>query len=138
MKKGVNWVEALGVVHRLHNTWELFDPSPRGPFEWHQKALFDPACHESIGLFDLAVGLRVRHGCIVERNVLLFAEILELFSREVCAIISDDTVWDTKAVDYALYEVNCRSGSRICDGDRLDPLCELVDCYQEVSMPAMR
>ena len=80
----------------------------------------------------------MRHGCVVERNVLLFAEGFELLSCEVCAVISDDTVWDTEALDDALYEVDCCSSSRIGDGDRLDPLCELVDCHQQVSMPAMR
>ena len=71
----------------------------------------------------------MRHGCIIERNALLFAEGTKLFSREVCAVISYDAAWDAEAVDGGLYEVNCRSSSRICDGDCFDPLCELVDCH---------
>ena len=35
-------------------------------------SFLDPACHESIGFFDLAIGLWVRYIFVVERNVLVF------------------------------------------------------------------
>ena len=80
----------------------------------------------------------MRDGRVVDLDALLFAEILEFFSREVCPVVGDDVVGDTESKDYGFDEVYSRRDSRVGDGSGFNPLGELVDCNEEVGVPALR
>jgi hypothetical protein len=41
----------------------------------------------------------VSYGGPVHTDVVVFAEVQELFPSELCAIVGDDGVWDPKAMD---------------------------------------
>ena len=68
----------------------------------------------------------VHHGGPIDVDVVFITELEELLSSELCAIVHDDGVWDSKAMDdveeeqYGLFGLD--------RGDRLSlyPLCKLV------------
>ena len=62
------------------------------------RSLFDSIGYQPIGLLHLSVCLRVRHRCIVERDVVLFAERRKFFGCEVSPIICDDAVGHPEAI----------------------------------------
>jgi hypothetical protein len=61
--------------------------------------------------------------------VVVIAELLELPSCELGAIIRDDQVWDPKSVDYVGEELHGLLGFDLGDGPSLNSLGELVNCY---------
>jgi len=65
--------------------------------------------------------------------VVVIAKLQELLAYELGTIIRDDRVRDPEPVDYVGEELHCLLGFDLCDGSSLDPLRELVDCYQQVS-----
>jgi hypothetical protein len=62
------------------------------------------------------------------------AEVLELCECKVGAIVGDDAMGDPKPEGDRPEEVHGRGGILACEGHRLDPLCELVDRNEEISI----
>ena len=83
--------------------------------------------HEAVGLFDLAVRLRVSNRCKTNVNASVFAEFHEFSRSEVRAIVRDDAMGDPESAGDHLEEIDHRRGSRVCDWYSFDPLGELVD-----------
>ena len=77
-------------------------------------------------MLDLPVRTRVRYGGLVDPDVVFIAESKKLLSGELCAIVCDDGVWDSKAMDDV--EEEQHSLLVLDHGDRpsFDPFCELV------------
>ena len=50
-------------------------------------------------MLDLPVRTRVRYGGLVDPDVVFIAELEELVSGELRAIVHDDGVWDSKVMD---------------------------------------
>ena len=50
-------------------------------------------------MLDLPIRLGVRDGSPIDLDVVFISELKELLSDELCAIVHDDGVWDSKAMD---------------------------------------
>ena len=68
----------------------------------------------------------MRDGGPIDPDVVFIVESKELLSAELCAVVRDDGVWDSKAMDDVEEEQHSLLG--FDDGDRpsFDPFCELV------------
>jgi len=64
------------------------------------------------------------------------AEVEELFSSELRAIVGDDVVGYPEPVDYVGEEEDSMLGADVCDGSSLDPFGELVDGNQQMGVSA--
>ena len=77
-------------------------------------------------MLDLPVHVGVRHGGPIDADVVFIVELEELLSSELRAIVRDDGVWDSKAMDdveeeqYGLLEFDCGNRSSFY------PLCKLI------------
>jgi hypothetical protein len=67
--------------------------------------------------------------------VVVVAEVQELFSGELRAIVGDDGVWDPESMDDVGEERHRLLGSNDGQGSDLDPLGEFVDGDQQVQKP---
>jgi hypothetical protein len=68
----------------------------------------------------------------VHTDVVVVAEVEEFLPRELGAVVSDDRVRYTEAIDYVSEEQDRLLGVDVDDGSSLDPLQELVDRNEEV------
>ena len=50
-------------------------------------------------MFYLPVRLGVRYGGLVNADMMFIAKLEEFFASELRAVVSDDGVWDSKAMD---------------------------------------
>jgi hypothetical protein len=66
--------------------------------------------------------------------VVAVAECQEFLARELGAIVGDDRIRDPKPEDNINEEQNSLLRLDLADGSSLDPLGELVDCHQQVSV----
>ena len=68
----------------------------------------------------------VRHGGPIDADVVFILELDELFFSELCVVVHDNGVWDSKAMDDVKEEHH--GLLRLDHGDRssLYPLCKLV------------
>jgi hypothetical protein len=80
----------------------------------------------------------MRHRCVLDLDTELFSEFWKFARGEVGAVVSDDAVRYSVSVDDGLKELDRRSCFLIGDGDRFDPLGELVDGDQKVSVASSR
>ena len=71
---------------------------------------------------------------VIKLDALLFAEVLEFLSSEVCSVIGDDAMWDTETEDNVPDEIDGSRGCCVCDWHSLYPLCKFVDGHQEVGV----
>ena len=77
-------------------------------------------------MLDLPVRAGVCHGGPIDTDVVFIIELEELFPGELCAVVRDNGVWDSKAMDdvkeeqHGLLELDHR------DRPSLYPLCKLV------------
>jgi hypothetical protein len=96
-------------------------------FEGSKESLLQACADEPIGLFDLAVGLGIRHRGVLDLDAEVFGEFLEFARGEVGAIVGDDAVQYAVPVDDGLEELDRHSRLLIGDGDGFDSFGELVD-----------
>jgi hypothetical protein len=60
--------------------------------------------------------------------------VFKFLGCEVCPVVRDDTMWDPKAKYYRFDEIDHCCGILSSYWGCLDPLCELIDCYQHVDV----
>ena len=77
-------------------------------------------------LFNLPVCVGVRHDGPIDVDVVFIAELVELLSSELCAIIRDNGVWNSKVMDDVKEEQHGLLGLDHGDWSSLYPLCKLV------------
>ena len=77
-------------------------------------------------MLNLPIRVGVRHGGPIDADVVFIAESEELFPNELRAVVRDNGVWDSKAMDDVKEEQH--GLLRLDRGDRsnLYPLCKLV------------
>ena len=86
-------------------------------------------------MFDLPVCAGVRHGSPIDVDVVFIAESEELFSGELCVIVRDNGVRDSKAMDDVKEEQHGLLGLDHGDRSSLYPLCKLVYGDKQVHIP---
>jgi hypothetical protein len=74
----------------------------------------------------------VSYGGPIHTDVVVVAEVQELFSGELRAIVGDDGVWDPESMDDVGEERHRLLGPNVGQGSDLDPLGEFVDGDQQV------
>ena len=77
----------------------------------------------------------VRHGNPTDTDVVFIAELEELLFGELCAIVHDDGVRDSKAMDDVKEEQHGLLGLDRGDRSSLYPLCKLVYSDKQVLQP---
>jgi hypothetical protein len=80
----------------------------------------------------------MRHRCVRYLDAEFFGELLEFARGEVGAVVGDDVVWHAVSVDDILKKLDHRGRFLIGDWDGFDPLGELVDGDQQVSVVSSR
>jgi hypothetical protein len=80
----------------------------------------------------------MRHRCVLYLDAELFGELLKFIRSEAGAFVGDDVVRHAISVDDGLKELDRRSRFLIGDWDSFDPLGELVDGDQQVSVASSR
>jgi hypothetical protein len=80
----------------------------------------------------------VHHHCILYLDAELLGELLKFTRGEVGAVVGDDAIWHAISVDDGLEKLDRRSRFLIGDWDGFDPLGELVDGDQQVSVVSSR
>jgi hypothetical protein len=116
----------------------FFDPSACRAFERSKESLLQACADEPVGLFDLAVGLGMRHRGVLDLDAKLFSKFLKFTRGEVGAVVGDDVVRYAVPVDDGLEELDRRSCLLIGDRDSFDPFGELIDGDQQVSVASSR
>jgi hypothetical protein len=80
----------------------------------------------------------VRRRYVLYLDAELFGELLKFARGEVGAIVGNDAIWYTVPVDDGLEKLDRRSRFLIGDWDGFDPLGELVDGDQQVSVASSK
>jgi hypothetical protein len=80
----------------------------------------------------------MRHQCVLDLDIELFGEFLKFARGEVGAVVGDDAIRYAVSVDDGLEELDCRGRFLVGDWDGFDPLGELVDGDQQVSVASSR
>jgi hypothetical protein len=80
----------------------------------------------------------MRHRCVLDLDVEFFGEFLKFARGEVGAVVGDDAIWYAVSVDDGLEELDRRSRFLVGDWDGFDPLGELVDGDQQVTVASSR
>jgi hypothetical protein len=80
----------------------------------------------------------MRHRRVLYLDAELFGELLKFIRGEIGAVVGDDAVWYAISVDDGLEKLDRRSRFLIGDWDGFDPLGELVDGDQQVSVASSR
>ena len=78
----------------------------------------------------------MRHGGLIDVDVVFIAESKELLAGELRTIVYDDGVWDSKAMDDVKEEQHGLLGLDHKDRLSLYPLCKLVYGYKQVRIYA--
>ena len=84
----------------------------------------------AFGLLDLTVSMWVSDRGPIDPDAVSIIEVQELLPGEVCSMVDDDVVRDTKPIDDVEEELNRLFRADIGDGLRLYPLSELVHLYE--------
>ena len=77
-------------------------------------------------MLDLPVRLRVRDGGPIDLDVLFIAESKEFLTSELCAVVRDDGVWYSKAMDDVEEEQHSLLGFDRGYWLSFNPFCKLV------------
>jgi hypothetical protein len=77
-------------------------------------------------VLNLPVHAGVRHGGPVDTNVVVITELEEFIPRELRAIVHDDGIWESKAVDEVEEELHGLLRFDLRDRPSFYPLHELV------------
>jgi hypothetical protein len=80
----------------------------------------------------------VHHRCVLYLDAELFGKLLKFARGEVGTVVGDDAVWYAIPVDDGLEKLDRRSRFLIGDWDGFDPLGELVNGDQQVSVASSR
>jgi hypothetical protein len=107
-------------------------------FERSKESLLQAGADKLIGFFDLAVGLGMCHRRILDLDAELFGEVLKLARGEIHAVVHDDAVRHSVPVNDGLEELDRHSLLLVGDRDCFDPLGEIVDGNQKVSVASSR
>ena len=67
-------------------------------------------------------------------DVMLVAEVQELFAGELRAVVGDNDVGYSEPVDNVGEEKDGLLGADVCDGSSHDPFGEFVDGYQQMGV----
>jgi hypothetical protein len=102
-------------------------------FERSKELLLQAGAHEPVGF-----GLGMCHRRVLDLDAGLFGEVLKLARGEIRAVVRDDAVRHSVPVDDGLKELDRHSDLLVGDGDCFDPLGELVDGDQKISMASSR
>jgi hypothetical protein len=92
--------------------------------------------NHAVGTLDLAVSSRVGYCGPVHADVMLIAEIQELSTGELGAIVGDDDIGDPKSMDDVGEEKDGLLGADVSDWSSLDPFGELVNSHQQMGIPS--
>ena len=77
-------------------------------------------------MLDLPVHVGVHHGSPIDAEVVFIVELEELFLGELRAIVCDNGVWDSKAMDDVKEQQHGLLGLDHGDRSSLYPLCKLI------------
>ena len=84
----------------------------------------------AIGPLDLTISTWVSDQGPIDPNAVSIIEVQELLPGEVCSVVGDDTVWNTKPIDDVKEELNRLFRADIGDGLRLYPLGEFIHHHE--------
>ena len=113
------------------------DPFGAVFFDRVEYSSFEALKDQAVGAFHLAVAPWVSHEGVVYIDAAVLAEVPKLGSGEGGAQVRDDPVGHSKPVCYFFDELGCLGRRCSCDRLNLDPLCELVDGDEYVSVAAL-
>ena len=69
----------------------------------------------------------------------LFTELGDHCVIDICTIVSNNSLWDTISTDQTVLDELCHDVLGYCHkGTFLNPLCELINCYQNEAIPVRR
>ena len=74
--------------------------------------------------------MRVSNQGLIDPDAISITEVLDLFPNEVCSMVGDDTIRDTKPIDDVEEELDRLFQADIGDGLCLYPLGEFVHRYE--------
>ena len=66
--------------------------------------------------------------------MVVITERQEFFAGELCPVVGDDGVWNPEPMDDISEEQHCLLRLDSIDRTSLDPLGELIDCYQQMGV----
>ena len=89
-------------------------------------------------MLNLPIRAGVRHGGPIDLDVVFIVESEELLSGELRAVVRDDGVWDSKAMDDVEEEQHGLLGLDHGDRPSFYPLCKLVDGDKQVAVASER
>jgi hypothetical protein len=122
----------------LEDYGKLRDPSAAKLVQPVEDPWLEALQDHAIGTFDLLVHSGVCHGHPIHVDMVIIAEIKKLFASELCAVVSNDGIWDPEAMNNVGKEEHHLLGFDLCDWLGLDPLQELVDGNKQVGEAPMR
>jgi hypothetical protein len=91
-----------------------------------KESLLQACTDKPVGLFDLAVGLGMRHRGVLDLDAELFGELLKFARGEVGTVVGDDDVRYAVLVDDRLKELYRRGRLFVGDRDNFDPLGKFI------------
>ena len=109
---------------------QLCEPPPAKLVQLVQDPCLEALEDHAIGTLHLPICLRVRHSRPVHAYVVAVAERREFLTRELGAVVGDDRIRNPEPEDNVSEEQNGLLGLDLANRASLDPLGELVDCYQ--------
>jgi hypothetical protein len=137
------WGHCLGTVDHLErgetscptggrpkapkNRGELGNPPPSELLQSIEDSRLEPLQEHATHTFNLPVHAGVRHGGQVDADVITIIEFEEFLPYELCTIIRDDGVRDSKVVDDVGEKFHGLLRPDRCDRASLNPLHELVN-----------
>jgi hypothetical protein len=110
--------------------WQFFDPGVCHAFEGSNESLLQAGTNKHICLFELPIGLGMRHKCVLDQDAKLHGEFLKLARGEVSAIVGDDAIGHPVPASDGLEELDDYGRFLIGHRHCFDPLGELVDYDQ--------
>jgi hypothetical protein len=112
----------LGLFSDSRGLEKFRDPSAAKPIQPVKDPWLEALQDHAVGTLELPVRLEVCHGCPIHMNMVIIAEIKELFTSELRVVVSDDGVWDPEAMDNVSKEEHRLLGFDSLDWLSFDPL----------------
>ena len=111
-------------------SWNLCNPSSSLLLELIEDVGLESLEDHAIGPLNLTVGTRVSDRGPINPDAVSIIEVQELLRDEVCSMVGDDIVWNTKPIDDVKEELNRLFRADIGDGLHLYPLGEFFHRYE--------
>ena len=89
-------------------------------------------------MLDLPIRSRVHDGGPIDPDVVFIAESKELLSGELCAVVHDDRVWDSEAMDDIEEEQHGLLGFDRGNQSSFYPFCKLIYGDKQVGVSSRR